>query len=345
MKTVFILAVVLVAVYAETCSRLGDCTTTTCSGGAELHCVDSQCTCTTAAGGTVVLSYGKIGVLKFKEDLHGVMLRIYLFLLLFMSTEETGQEIDLAFALNTPSVMSATDLSNAVDFIYYITERLTIGPSNTLVTAVTYSKTPTQHFNLTAYSSKEAVLSALATMKSANRSFEESNSNEVLDFFRTTGFRDSRTTSSKLVVLIMVKGPTSRTLTTWAAQDLFDVYNSTADTSIIEDCPDPYAIIDTTTPVYPTKDDSFPLVTIAVLIGFLFLLACIIIVYKVFKGNAKDAAVLRAIEVYGEARLGTSKGSFCLDELGSKQSAIKNSITITVYRIHCSEAIAGQKSR
>lgn len=134
--------------------------------------------------------------------------------------------IDLAFALNTPSVMSATDLSNAVDFIYYITERLTIGPSNTLVTAVTYSKTPTQHFNLTAYSSKGAVLSALATMKSANRSFEESNSNEVLDFFRTTGFRDSRTTSSKLVVLIMVKGPTRTIQTQWAAEDLFKIYNN-----------------------------------------------------------------------------------------------------------------------
>lgn len=134
--------------------------------------------------------------------------------------------IDLAFALNTPSVMSATDLSNAVDFIYYITERLTIGPSNTLVTAVTYSKTPTQHFNLTAYSSKGAVLSALATMKSANRSFEESNSNEVLDFFRTRGFRDSRTTSSKLVVLIMVKGPTRTIQTQWAAEDLFKIYNN-----------------------------------------------------------------------------------------------------------------------
>lgn len=134
--------------------------------------------------------------------------------------------IDLAFALNTPSVMSATDLSNAVDFIYYITERLTIGPSNTLVTAVTYSKTPTQHFNLTAYSSKGAVLSALATMKSENRSFEESNSNEVLDFFRTTGFRDSRTTSSKLVVLIMVKGPTRTIQTQWAAEDLFKIYNN-----------------------------------------------------------------------------------------------------------------------
>lgn len=134
--------------------------------------------------------------------------------------------IDLAFALNTPSVMSATDLSNAVDFIYYITERLTIGSSNTLVTAVTYSKTPTQHFNLTAYSSKGAVLSALATMKSANRSFEESNSNEVLDFFRTTGFRDSRTTSSKLVVLIMVKGPTRTIQTQWAAEDLFKIYNN-----------------------------------------------------------------------------------------------------------------------
>lgn len=306
------------------------------------------------------------------------MLRIYLFLPLFMSTEETGQEIDLAFALNTPSVMSATDLSNAVDFIFYITERLTIGPSNALVTAVTYSRSVTQHFNLTVYSSKEAVLSALSTMKSANRSFEESNSNEVLDFIRTRGFSDSRTTSTKLVVLIMVKGPTGTTQTKWAAEDLFNIYNnaiitvgldsltdndksllqyiakddsrtfyvsdfkyschivpnitilidSTADTSIIEDCPDPYAI-DTTTSVYPTKDDSFPLVTIGALIGFLLLLACIIIVYKVVKGNANDVAVLRAIEVYGEARLGTSKGSFCLDELGRPSRAEENKSSYT----------------
>lgn len=134
--------------------------------------------------------------------------------------------LDLAFALNTPSVMSATDLSNAVDFIFHITERLTIGPSNALVTAVTYSRSVTQHFNLTVYSSKEAVLSALSTMKSANRSFEESNSNEVLDFIRTRGFSNSRTTSTKLVVLIMVKGPTGTTQTKWAAEDLFNLYNN-----------------------------------------------------------------------------------------------------------------------
>lgn len=33
----------------------------------------------------------------------------------------------------------------------------------------------------------------------------------------------------------------------------FFLSDSTADTSVIEDCPDPYAIIDTTTPVYLTK--------------------------------------------------------------------------------------------
>lgn len=305
------------------------------------------------------------------------MLRIYLFLLLFMSTEETGLEIDLVFALNTPSLMSATDLSNAVDFIYNITERLTIGLSNSLVAAVTYSKYSTQYFNLTAHSSKEAVLSAFATMKSANRTFEDSNSNEVLDFIRTRIFPGSRATSEKLVVLIMVKGPTGTVQTIWAGEDLFKDYttelitvgldsltdidksllrsiakddsrtfyvsdfkyschivpnvtiliDSTADTSIIEDCPDPYAT-DTTT-VYPTKDESFPMVTIGALIGFLLLLACIIIVYKVVKGNTNDLAVLRAIEVYGEARLGTSKGSFCLDDLGRSSRPEENRSSYT----------------
>lgn len=160
--------------------------------------------------------------------------------------------LDLAFALNTPSVMSATDLSNAVDFIHYITERLTIGHSNSLVTAVTYSRSATQHFNLTAYSSKEAVLSALATMKSANRSFEESNSNEVLDFIRTRGFSDSRTTSTKLVVLIMVKGPTGTIQTKWAAEDLFNIYNNAIITVGLDSLTDS----DKSLLQYIAKDDS-----------------------------------------------------------------------------------------
>ncbi|XP_078323151.1 serine protease inhibitor Cvsi-2-like [Crassostrea virginica] len=52
MRTLLVLAVVIVAVYAETCTLVGDCSVTTCGTGADLHCVDGQCTCTTAAGGT-----------------------------------------------------------------------------------------------------------------------------------------------------------------------------------------------------------------------------------------------------------------------------------------------------
>lgn len=40
------------SVYAESCSLVGDCKIVTCSSGTELHCVDGQCTCTTAATGT-----------------------------------------------------------------------------------------------------------------------------------------------------------------------------------------------------------------------------------------------------------------------------------------------------
>uniref|UniRef100_K1QCB2 Teneurin-2 n=1 Tax=Magallana gigas TaxID=29159 RepID=K1QCB2_MAGGI len=53
MKVVLVLACVLVAVYAETCKAPGDCSQTSCGSGAELHCIDGQCTCTTAAGGDV----------------------------------------------------------------------------------------------------------------------------------------------------------------------------------------------------------------------------------------------------------------------------------------------------
>ncbi|XP_078323153.1 uncharacterized protein LOC144622368 [Crassostrea virginica] len=51
MRVAIIFACVLVAVYAERCSQPSDCSATTCSSGAELHCVDGACTCTTNAGG------------------------------------------------------------------------------------------------------------------------------------------------------------------------------------------------------------------------------------------------------------------------------------------------------
>ncbi|XP_061170229.1 serine protease inhibitor Cvsi-2-like [Saccostrea echinata] len=51
MKVIVILAVVVVAAYAETCTSPGDCTATSCGTGTELHCVDGACTCTHAATG------------------------------------------------------------------------------------------------------------------------------------------------------------------------------------------------------------------------------------------------------------------------------------------------------
>nr|XP_011417812.2 serine protease inhibitor Cvsi-2-like [Crassostrea gigas] len=51
MRVVLILACVLVAVYAESCSAPADCSATTCGSNAELHCIDGLCTCTTAGSG------------------------------------------------------------------------------------------------------------------------------------------------------------------------------------------------------------------------------------------------------------------------------------------------------
>ncbi|XP_048778199.2 serine protease inhibitor Cvsi-2-like [Ostrea edulis] len=52
MKTLFVLAVVILAVSSERCSDTGDCSATSCSSGSTLHCIGHQCTCTTAAGGS-----------------------------------------------------------------------------------------------------------------------------------------------------------------------------------------------------------------------------------------------------------------------------------------------------
>lgn len=133
---------------------------------------------------------------------------------------------DLVFALHTPSVMSAADLSHTVDFLYEITSRLTVGTNNSLVAVLTYSKYVTQHFNLSAYSSKEQLLPALLAVKSANRTDEESNSNGVLDSIRTQIFTNSRTTSAKVVLLTLLQGPQIPILTEWAADDLSSTYGN-----------------------------------------------------------------------------------------------------------------------
>ncbi|XP_062580700.1 uncharacterized protein LOC134242614 [Saccostrea cucullata] len=300
------------------------------------------------------------------------MIRSILFLLLFATSQETGEEKDLVFVLNAPLMMSDTDLSNAVDFIYNITDRLTIGQSNTLVAALTYSVRSTQHFSLNSHSTKAAVLSSLASLKSVNRSHDESNPNEALDFVRVTTLTGSRATSSKFVVLILMQGPataSSRTTTKWAAEDLYDEHkvnyvtlgldsltdsdkslltditkdglktfyvsdfkyscnvvpnvtsliDSSADTSPIINCPDPNAVDPTTTPANDAKDNSLLLVVIGAIIGTLLILALLVVAYKCVKVNAvKDMRVLRAIEVYGEAKFGTSKEAFCQkDFMGS----------------------------
>ncbi|XP_048776779.2 serine protease inhibitor Cvsi-2-like [Ostrea edulis] len=59
MKVILILAIVIVAVYAEVCTTgPRDCSLTVCPTGAELHCVDSLCTCTTPAIGSGACSTG-----------------------------------------------------------------------------------------------------------------------------------------------------------------------------------------------------------------------------------------------------------------------------------------------
>ncbi|XP_061170233.1 serine protease inhibitor Cvsi-2-like [Saccostrea echinata] len=63
MRTFFILAILVAAVYSEDCRRHEDCTATTCASGSELHCVNHQCTCTTAGSGD--------GGCTMADDCHG----------------------------------------------------------------------------------------------------------------------------------------------------------------------------------------------------------------------------------------------------------------------------------
>ncbi|XP_061193089.1 serine protease inhibitor Cvsi-2-like [Saccostrea echinata] len=65
MKTLIVLAVVIVAVSAEMCRDTASCSTSTtsCASGSELHCVNHQCTCTTAGSGD--------GGCTMADDCHG----------------------------------------------------------------------------------------------------------------------------------------------------------------------------------------------------------------------------------------------------------------------------------
>lgn len=122
--------------------------------------------------------------------------------------------------------MSDADLSNAVDFMYSVTDRLTIGQTHALVAALSYSELPTQHFTFTSHSSKVGILNSLLALKSINRTHDVSKSNEVLDFVRTTTMTESRTNASKFIVLIVMQGTAVPVLTEWAAEDLTTGYNT-----------------------------------------------------------------------------------------------------------------------
>ncbi|XP_062580712.1 uncharacterized protein LOC134242623 [Saccostrea cucullata] len=49
MRIIFAFALLIVAVYSETCNRHEECKNTICGTGAEIHCIFHTCTCTMAA--------------------------------------------------------------------------------------------------------------------------------------------------------------------------------------------------------------------------------------------------------------------------------------------------------
>ncbi|KAK3100010.1 hypothetical protein FSP39_013438 [Pinctada imbricata] len=67
--------------------------------------------------------------------------------------------------LDTSGSLSQNDFNEAVDFVYNVTKQLTIGPSNILVSAVTFSTLVRNEFDLKDHVTESAILAAILNLK------------------------------------------------------------------------------------------------------------------------------------------------------------------------------------
>ncbi|CAG2242934.1 unnamed protein product [Mytilus edulis] len=97
---------------------------------------------------------------------------------------------DVVFVLDRSGSLDASDVTDAIEFIYNVTTWLTIGDNNTLISLVTFSDDVTEEFNLGNFPNKTDLLSAIESLSNMT-SYGGTYTFDALEFVLTSSFNES----------------------------------------------------------------------------------------------------------------------------------------------------------
>ncbi|CAC5408980.1 unnamed protein product [Mytilus coruscus] len=131
------------------------------------------------------------------------MHRIFVGMILIYIASCQGPK-DVVFVLDRSGSLDASDVTDAIEFIYNVTEWLTIGDNNTLISLVTFSDNVTEEFSLGNFRNKTDLLSAIESLSNMT-SYGGTFTFDALEFVLTSSFNESsggRSGAERAVVVL-----------------------------------------------------------------------------------------------------------------------------------------------
>ncbi|XP_052078403.1 collagen alpha-1(XII) chain-like [Mytilus californianus] len=131
------------------------------------------------------------------------MHRIFVGMILIYIASCQGPK-DVVFVLDRSGSLDASDVTDAIEFIYNVTVWLTIGDNNALISLVTFSDNVTEEFNLGNFPNKTDLLSAIESLSNMT-SYGGTFTFDALEFVLTTSFNESsggRSGAERAVVVL-----------------------------------------------------------------------------------------------------------------------------------------------
>lgn len=155
---------------------------------------------------------------------------------------------DVVYIIDTSGSLNQTDLEYSVDFLYDVTNFLTIGSSDIKISIVTFSNVSIVQHDFNSLSDKAAVLAALVNLKSiktagGTKTYEALNDSNSLFTSASSG----RRTGVNQTVVVLTDGKSDNLLSTRAAADTLqfqgiEVFAVGVGSEVVDDKTELYAI-------------------------------------------------------------------------------------------------------
>uniref|UniRef100_K1PQ87 Collagen alpha-1(XIV) chain n=1 Tax=Magallana gigas TaxID=29159 RepID=K1PQ87_MAGGI len=155
---------------------------------------------------------------------------------------------DVVYIIDTSGSLSQTNLNYSIDFLYDVTEFLTIGSSDIKISIVTFSNVSIVQHDFNSLSDKAAVLTALESLKSittagGTKTYEALNETNTLFTSASSG----RRTGVNQTVVVLTDGKSDNLLNTRSAAETLhmqgiEVFSVGVGSEVVDDKTELYAI-------------------------------------------------------------------------------------------------------